>query len=362
MPAPKLQRWIDLLAALLRRRYPVTFEQIREEVPAYAFREGDDAGKAAAQRMFERDKKELRAFGIPLQTITVDAGEVVGYRLPPRDFYMPYLSLVLDGRRSEPRRVDRDGYRTLEQLAFEADELRAVVEAGSRVRQLAEPTLADDATSALRKLAVDLPLDAGLVREGSEERVAAHAQTPAEIFDLLSDALERRKWVEFDYDSMSSATLTRRQAAPLGLFFMSQHWYLAAAERDADRIKNFRLSRMRNVSVNREKPGTPDFETPPGFHLREHARSRHAWELGDGAGGEVVVRFTEATGVAVAGARLGVPVPGDAGARAFTVRRLDAFIRWLLPLGPSVEVVSPDAARDEYRRQVSATLARYGAG
>jgi predicted DNA-binding transcriptional regulator YafY len=336
VPAPKLQRWIDLLAALLRRRYPVTFEQIREEVPAYAFREGDEAGKAAAQRMFERDKKELRAFGIPLQTITDEAGEVVGYRLPPRDFYMPYLSLVLDGRHSEPKRVDRDGYRALEQLAFEADELRAVVE----------------------ELAVDLPLDAGLVREGSEERIA-HAQTPAQIFDLLNDALERRKWVEFDYDSMASATVTRRQAAPLGLFFMSQHWYLAAAERGADRVKNFRLSRMRDVAVNGQKPGTPDFETPPGFHLREHARSRHAWELGDGAGGEVVVRFTEATGAAVAAARLGVPVPGDAGARAFTVRRLDAFIRWLLPLGPSVEVVSPDPAREEYRRQVAATLALY---
>ena len=38
---------------------------------------------------------------------------------------------------------------------------------------------------------------------------------------------------------------------------------------------------------------------------------------------------------------------------------LDAFIRWLLPLGPAVEIVSPDAARDEYRRQVSSTLAHY---
>jgi predicted DNA-binding transcriptional regulator YafY len=360
--APKLQRWIDLLAALLRRRYAVTFEQIREEVPAYAFREGDDAGKAAAQRMFERDKKELRAFGIPLQTITDEANEVVGYRLPPRDFYMPYLSLVLDGRQTEPKRVDRDGYRALERLAFEADELRAVVEAGARVRQLGDPTLADHAASALRKLAVDLPLDSGLVREAPEERIAAPAQTPAEIFDLLSDALERRKWVEFDYDSMSSARLTRRQAAPLGLFFLSQHWYLAAAERGGERVKNFRLSRMQNVSVNAQKPGKPDFETPAGFRLREHARSRHAWELGDGTGGEVVVRFREGTGAALAAARLGVPVPGDQGARAFTVRRLDAFVRWLLPLGPSVEVVGPDAARDEYRRQVSATLALYTVG
>ena len=358
--AAKLQRWIDLLAALLRRRFAVTFEQIREDVPAYAFTEGDDTAKAAAQRMFERDKKELRAFGIPLQTITDEANEVVGYRLPPRDFYLPYLSVVLDGRHTEPRRVDRDGYRSLERLAFEAEELRMVVEAAARVRQLGDPTLAEDATSALRKLAVDLPLDAGLVREGGAERHGgAAAQAPAELFDQLSDALERRKWVEFDYDSMASASLTHRQAAPLGLFFLSQHWYLAAAERGGDRVKNFRLTRMRNLVVNSQKPGTADFETPADFRLREHARSRHAWELSDGESGEVVVRFREATGAAVAAARLGAEVAEATDARSFAVRRLDAFVRWLLPLGPAVEIVSPDAARAEYARQVAATRALY---
>jgi predicted DNA-binding transcriptional regulator YafY len=361
MSAPKLQRWIDLLAALLRRRYHASFEQIREDVPAYAFTEGDPAAKAAAQRMFERDKKELRAFGIPLQTVTDEANEVLGYRLPPRDFYLPYLSLVLDGRHAEPKRVDRDGYRSLARLAFEADELKVVVEAAARVRQLGDPTLAEDAASALRKLAVDLPLDAGLVRDGTERHAGAPASAPADLFDLLSDALERRKWVEFDYDSMASATLSHRQAAPLGLFFLSQHWYLAAAERGADTIKNFRLSRMRNLAVNPNRPGTPDFETPPGFRLRDHARSRHAWELSGGESGEVIVRFREGTGAAVAAARLGTEVAGEPDARSFVVRRLDAFIRWLLPLGPAVEVLAPDAARAEYARQVEATRALYAA-
>ena len=359
MPAPKLQRWIDLLAALLRRRYPAAFEQIREEVPAYAFTEGDHAAKAAAQRMFERDKKELRAFGIPLETVTDEANEVVGYRLPPREFYLPYLSVVLDGRHSEPKRVDRDGYRSLERLAFEADELKVVVEAAARVRQLGDPSLAEDAASALRKLAVDLPLDAGLVREGGAERHGCAQEQAAELFDGLSDALERRKWVEFDYDSMASASLTHRQAAPLGLFFLSQHWYLAAAERGADTVKNFRLSRMRNLEVNPQKPGKADFDTPADFRLREHARSRHAWELSDGESGEVVVRFREATGAAAAAARLGAAVEGEPDARAFSVRRLDAFVRWLLPLGPAAQVVSPEAARAEHARQVAATLALY---
>ena len=359
--APKLQRWVDLLAALLRRHYAVTFEQIRQDVPAYRFDEGDATAKASAQRMFERDKKELRAFGIPVETITDEMNEVVGYRLPPRDFYLPYLSLVLDGRRTDPATVDRDGYRSLGRLAFEADELKAVVDGAARVRQLGDHKLASDATSALRKLAVDLPIDAGLVRD-AEPAAPTTARVEAELFDELNDALERRKWIEFDYHAISSDTHTRRQAAPLGLFFVSRHWYLAAAERGAPLVKNFRLSRIAHLEVNTQRPGTPDFETPADFRLREHARSRSAWELGDGDSSEVIVRFGDGTGAAVAAARLGAPVEGDQEARCFTVRRLDSFIRWLLPLGPAAEVVGPEAAQAEYARQVAATLALYEEG
>jgi hypothetical protein len=34
MKPPKLQRWIDLLAAHLRHPFPVSFEQLIREVPA----------------------------------------------------------------------------------------------------------------------------------------------------------------------------------------------------------------------------------------------------------------------------------------------------------------------------------------
>lgn len=62
----KLQRWTDLLAALLRRRYPATFEELAPDIPAYS----DSAKKHdALMRMFERDKDELRSFGIAIDTV-----------------------------------------------------------------------------------------------------------------------------------------------------------------------------------------------------------------------------------------------------------------------------------------------------
>ncbi|MGH7510782.1 MAG: hypothetical protein ACREMZ_15105 [Gemmatimonadales bacterium] len=70
--------------------------------------------KAALRRTFERDKEELRAFGVPIETVTTE-GEIVGYRLQPQYFYLPYLTLRSEGTTARPSRVDRFGYRALKQ-------------------------------------------------------------------------------------------------------------------------------------------------------------------------------------------------------------------------------------------------------
>lgn len=359
MATPKLQRWIDLLAALLRRQYPVTFEEIVTDVPAYQ----RSPSKAALRRTFERDKDELRAFGVPITTIETN-GEVTGYRLLARDFYLPYLSLLADGRPSAVKRVDRAGYRMLEQLAFAPDELEAVVEAARRVQALGDPLLAEHARSAMRKLAADLPIDISLQREETTLMTPAPdfaAAPAADVFEELNGALERRKRLTFSYYSISSGGRSARTVDPLGLFFVSQHWYVAARDAADGLIKNFRVSRMAGVAANAREPGTPDFDRPADFNLREHARSRHAWELGSGGEMEAIVEFTMPTGIAQAAARLGAPVERKPAQRQFQVRRLDAFVRWLLSLGESARPVGPPALLAEYERQARETLELYEA-
>jgi len=73
----KLQRWTDLLASLLRRHYAATFEQLAKDVPADSTESQADS---ARMRMFERDKDELRALGIAIETVPFDEGESTGYR------------------------------------------------------------------------------------------------------------------------------------------------------------------------------------------------------------------------------------------------------------------------------------------
>ncbi len=351
--APKLQRWIDLLAALLRHHFPVSFEQLIREVPAY----GGDQSDEARRRMFERDKDELRGFGIPIETMTSDEGEVAGYRLRPRDFYLPYLALRAEGRPAAPRKLDRYGYGSLPTLAFEAEELAAVTDAAARVRQLGDPLLAEHVDSAMRKLACDLPVDVGAA--GSTEVLPPRVRVSPDLLATLGDALERRKRVTFTYHSMGSDSSTDRTVEPLGLFFLNQHWYVAARTAEDETVKNYRLSRISGVQVNPKKPGTPDYDIPSGFDLREHAHSRQAWELGAGDAVTAVVAFHTGSGAANGAAQLGEAVEGKPNLRRFRVRRLDAFARWLLSFAGDLEPISPADVVEEYRGLARETLAQH---
>lgn len=357
--AAKIQRWIDLLAALLVRNYPASFEELARDVPAYS---ASGKSEEARMRMFERDKDELRTFGVPVETISIetDDGPRGAYRLRPRDFYLPYLCVAMPerGKALGTRRIDRHGYRALTTLAFEPDELAVVAEAAARVRTLGDPLLAADIQSAVRKLAVDLPLEA---RESEVTLLAPRARPDERVFEVLSDALSRRKAVEFDYHAMSTDRTERRAVEPYGLFFLSAHWYLVGRDRDRGELRNFRLDRITDPAPNAQRHQTPDYDVPDTFRLREHARSRHAWELGDGDALDAVVEFRAETGVAAAAARLGAPVPGEASRRRFQVRRLDAFARWLLSFGGDAVPIEPPALMDAFREQVLGTTALYAA-
>jgi proteasome accessory factor B len=347
--AQKIQRWLDLLAALLRRNYPIPFEELIQDVPGY---QDPDQAAETRRRMFERDKDELRAFGVPIATRDLGDNET-GYQLDRREFYLPYLAVLREGQvEGASARVDRFGYRALPILAFEPDELEALASVGPRLRGLGIPSLLDDARSALRKLGADLPLTAP----------APVSESPlALVFDTLDDALERRKRVSFSYRSMSSGTHATRRVEPYGLFFLGHHWYLAAREEGAEpgQVKNYRLSRMENVSVNAKRPGTPDYSIPGEFVLRDHARSKRAWELGDADAIECVVRMVQASGASRAVTRLGEPVAGEPDWRLFRVRRMETFARWLLGFAGSVTPVSPDELVAEYRSLAERTLAQY---
>ena len=364
---PKLRRWTDLIASLLRHRLPIPFHEIACDVPAYAAGGKDEA---TVKRMFERDKKELLRFGVPIETAPDEFGEPTRYTIRRTNFYLPYVALLGQATGRPPAattlrhgRVSLYGYGGLQPLAFEPDGLAAVADAAARVQALGDPVLAASAASAMRKLAYDLPVGATAPTD-TPHVVAPRARPDPAVFAVLGEALRDRKVATFDYHAMGSDAIARRTVEPYGLFYLTGHWYLAARDREHGALRNFRLSRMTAVERNKSAESTPDYAIPADFRLRDHARSRQAWELGDGDAHEVVVAFTGDSGAVAAAARLGLPVESDGGdalVRQFTVRRVDVFARWLLSLAGGARPVSPAAVVDEFEAQRARVLALYEA-
>lgn len=227
----KLDRLLNLTAALLETRVPLTAEEIRERVPGYS--DSDEA----FHRAFERDKDDLRELGVPIETVTVEHHE------QPRSAYT----------------IERDRYE-LPDPGFELDELAAIQLAATAVQL--EGLDPDDAEEGLRKLG-------GTVPEGPSSGPLGAVPTPPALLELFVAVLERRE-VQFGYADQ------RRSVQPHRLQFERGRWYLTGFDLDRQDRRSFRLDRMQG-SVHSGEPGA--FEPPAqvqGVRLRP-------WELGPDA-------------------------------------------------------------------------------
>jgi predicted DNA-binding transcriptional regulator YafY len=260
------------------------------------------------------------------------------------------------------QRSTRAGYRAIPTLTFEPDELAAVLAAGQLARRLDDPLLTSHFESAVRKLTFDLHLTAAPSAAHDDMITNPHRDGGGAQLRQLGTALLRLKRVTFAYHTISTDRTAKRTVEPYGLFLQSGHWYLAARDVEQDAIRNFRVSRMSNVAVNAKKPQTTDYVIPRSFRPSKHARSRKAWELGDGEAEEAIVKFVGSKGAVRAAASLGDPVRGAPGQRRFQVRRADVFARWLLSFAGDAVPLAPAGLVASYRALVRETLAIYDGG
>lgn len=349
MTTAKTARWLDLIAYLLQHRFPVTREEIFQHVGGYGA--GEEAGETA-RRKFERDKDELRALGLDIETVDLpgSAGDEPqqGYRLKPSRVYLPYFELV---RSKDPAERPYSG---LPRVALSDAELAILDRATRRLAQRTEFPLASDVASARRKLAFDLPLDDLAV----EQVLAAPlAESGRRALETLQRAVLDRLALRCRYYSMTRDREEERQIEPYGLFFQWSHWYCVARARDRSALRVFRVDRMRALDA---VPGKPPFEVPEDFDVRAYL-GRAPWELGEGPATAVRVRFAFPEARWVLNRRLGRPVEAvleDGGAIVeFDARDRQALLRWLLTFRRQATVLDPQdvaAELEALRRRVAA--------
>ena len=67
----KTEGWLNLLAFLLDRRYPVPRDEILSQVDDYKgdWLKGDDRTRESVRRKFERDKNELKVVSVVIRRV-----------------------------------------------------------------------------------------------------------------------------------------------------------------------------------------------------------------------------------------------------------------------------------------------------
>ena len=93
-PVERTERLLNLVICLMATTTAVPRAAIRAQIPGYM----QAASDSAFERMFERDKDELRSMGIPVETVVDASGEVRGYRIPQEDYALQDLDLNLAER------------------------------------------------------------------------------------------------------------------------------------------------------------------------------------------------------------------------------------------------------------------------
>jgi proteasome accessory factor B len=320
MSAQKTERLLNLVICLLATRQLVSKEQIRAAVPQYAECRTDEA----FERMFERDKEEVREMGIPLETGSNSAWfeDEVGYR------------------------VDRAAY-ALPEVRFEPDEL-AVLGLASRVWQQA--TLAGPASRALLKLkaAGVEPDDSSML--GIEPRV----RTSEPAFEPMYAAVRDRRPVSFPYRAARTGQLAERHVEPWGIVSWHGRWYAVGHDRDRDATRVFRLSRIAGPVTLIGQPG--EVEVPDKIDFRAQVAALAE----DQPRASARLRARSGSGVALRRRATG-ETPGD-GWDELVVPFGDAEVlaEEIAGYGPDVVALDPPELRDAVVRRLRAVLGETG--
>jgi proteasome accessory factor B len=310
----RLERLVNLVAALIDTGHPLTRSDIHQRIEGYA--EDPDAFR----RNFERDKELLREMGFPLVTVALDPGhpDDVGYQIPRELYELPDPGL-------------------------DDSELAALRLAASAVQMEGEwgP---EAVTVALRKLGGA----AGPDGEGGEgpPRLAALPGEDAAV--LAYKAISERRRVRFEYHGRE------RVVDPWRLSFHRGHWYLSGLDhsRGDGEERTYRLDRV---------VGSLAVEGPPEAFDRptlSQAAPPPAWRLGEDDEVAVVIRVDADQALwarqAVGEEAVRSELPDGSVELEVGVTNLAAFRSFVLGFLDHAEVVGPASVRDDLVRWLEA--------
>jgi proteasome accessory factor B len=313
----RLERLVNLTAALLNAERPLTADAIRKRVSGYP------TEKSAFRRQFERDKDALRELGLPLVTHGDSLESPATYTVDRENYYVRDPGLTPDElsaltMAAEVVRLSGLGDQRLDDAIWKLDGQ------GKRDRANTSTPSADRETiESINALAINAELPA-------DETVAA-------IFDAIASGKE----ITFSYREQS------RHVVPRSLSFENGRWYVAAFDLQRADERSFRIDRIAGGIVlgNQPAKGVVPEASP------KSNPSRAPWEQGEGEAVHAVVHVSPAHAPWAerhVGSQAVTQRNNDGSiVLGLTVRNRDAFRSFLFGFLDGAQVIGPPELRTE---------------
>ena len=315
----RTERLLNLVVCLMSTRFPVSRERIVEMIPGY----GEAPSVSALERMFERDKDELRALGIPIETVVDSSGDVEGYRIPG------------------------DRYR-MEPIAFSADE-RAAIAVAARVWH--EAVLGPLANQAVRKIQAVSP---GPDAEIDQMPIAHLTASDAAVLSAMR-AIRGRRRIRMEYRGPQDDEPRTRELDPWGIVAHEGAWYLVGFDHGRQEARVFRTSRIIGsvqVTAQEQTQPRPESEDIRKRVRREPQDSDISAVVRVRAGGGGPLRMIADQSVD----------PFDEAEITIRASTEDLLVAEICASGPAVEVLAPESIREAVRAGLASTVRRHERG
>lgn len=340
MAQSKTTRLLDLIALLLARTVPVTKQEIRAGIPGY-----DGLSDDSFDRVFERDKTELRGLGVPLKAYAIaDRAEVADPRAAARlGKDCGYL-------------VDKGEF-FLPRLDFSAEEWAAISLAGPAAGRIRDKELSVALRSLMQKVMCQRPDGAAARPEvglapGQRADAAAEAANLAKLQQSVRDNIR----CEFTYYTIKSDTKAKRQADPYVLVYNGGTWYLIGRCHLRQEVRMFKLSRISGLKLLRS---APRFAIPGDFDKKRFL-GRKAWQFAAGPNMDVVMQVPPEHRWLVKHELQDSAVWDDKkGIARISVKNPDPLVRWACANWDRARITAPRELAQLVEQRVERTRARY---
>ena len=222
----KIERLINLTIALLATKRYLTKSEIFNSVDGY---EGTPETK---ERMFERDKDDLRSLGIEIEVGSFDPlfNDEAGYKIKQEKYQFELGDISSTDV-------------SLLSLAAEAWQAASFGDVAQKaLLKLRSIGIASDEIS--------IPGSVHKLNDGGQD------------LSLITKAIAQNQILNFAYLDSSMKSFARG-VVPIALSTRSGFWYLSGVDQEIQEIRTFRIDRIQGEVSASEGPR--DFETPVGF-------------------------------------------------------------------------------------------------